>query len=120
MPIRFEEVNGGKLLVLHATGKLTKADYEPLAPELEELVRRHGKISLLFDTIDFHGWDANAAWEDFKLAMEHFADIERVAIVGDRKWQRAMVAFCKLFAKATVRYYDHADAAAARLWLSEV
>jgi hypothetical protein len=30
-----------------------------------------------------------------------------------------MATFCKPFTKATVRYFDHADAAGARKWLVE-
>jgi hypothetical protein len=30
-----------------------------------------------------------------------------------------MAVFCKPFTKATVRYFDHADAAEARKWLME-
>jgi hypothetical protein len=34
-------------------------------------------------------------------------------------WQQGMATFCKPFTKATVRYFDHADGAAARKWLAE-
>ena len=34
------------------------------------------------------------------------------------KWQEGMATFCKPFTKATVKYFDHADAADARMWLS--
>jgi hypothetical protein len=42
-------------------------------------------------------------WEDIKFSVKHFADIERLAMVGDKKWQRGMAAFCKPFTKATIR-----------------
>ena len=35
----------------------------------------------------FQGWDAGAAWEDLKFDLKHFGDIERLAMVGDKKWQ---------------------------------
>ena len=57
-------------------------------PEFERLVRQHGKLRLLFDVTGFHGWEASAAWEDFKFGIEHFADIERLAMVGEKQWQR--------------------------------
>lgn len=119
MPIKLNEENGGKTLVIHVSGKLVKADYEQFVPEVERLVRQHGKLRLLFVMTDFHGWDVGAAWEDFKFGVEHFADIERLAMVGETKWQHGMATFCKPFTKATIRYFDHADAADARKWLSE-
>jgi hypothetical protein len=113
-------INGGKLLVVHVSGKLVKADYEHFVPEFDRLVRKHGKLRLLFDMTSFHGWEASAAWEDFKFGIEHFADIERLAMVGEKQWQHGMATFCKPFTTATIRYFEHADAAAAREWLDEV
>ena len=117
MPIQLNEENGGKVLVVHVSGKLVKADYEHFVPEFERLIRQHGKLCLLFDMTGFHGWEASAAWEDFKFGIEHFADIERLAMVGEKQWQQGMAIFCKPFTKAMVRYFDHADAAEAQKWL---
>ena len=67
MPIQLNEENGGKILVVHVSGKLVKADYEHFVPEFERLVRQHGKLRVLFDMTGFHGWDAGALWEDIKF-----------------------------------------------------
>ncbi|MGA9420791.1 MAG: STAS/SEC14 domain-containing protein [Rhodanobacteraceae bacterium] len=120
MSVQLNEENGGKVLVVHVSGTLVKADYEQLVPEFERFVRQHGKIRLLFDMTDFHGWTAAAAWQDLKLGIKHFADIERLAMLGDKKWQRGMATFCKPFTKAQVRYFDQAAAAEARTWLNEM
>lgn len=119
MAIQLKEENGGKILVVHVSGKLVKADYERFLPEFERLVQQHGKLRVLFEMTGFHGWNASAAWEDLKFGVEHFADIERLAMVGEKRWQHGMTTFCKPFTKATVRYFEHADAAAARRWLAE-
>ncbi|MGA7614627.1 MAG: STAS/SEC14 domain-containing protein [Thermoanaerobaculia bacterium] len=119
MPIRINEEEGGKVVVVHVSGKLEKADYERFMPEFARLVREHGKLRVLFDMSGFHGWEVSAAWEDFKFGVEHFADIERLAMVGETKWQKGMATFCKPFTKAAVRYFDHADYANARTWLDE-
>lgn len=50
--------------------------------------------------------------------MKHMSDIERIAMVGEKRWQHGMAIFCKSFIKAEVRYFDHA-AAEARTWLGE-
>lgn len=67
----------------------------------------------------FHGWEVSAAWEDFKFGVEHFADIEKLAMVGEKRWQQGMTTFCKPFTAAVVRYFDHADTAEAQKWLGE-
>ncbi len=119
MSIQLSEENNGKLLVVKVSGKLVKADYEYFVPEFERLVLQYGALRLLFDMTDFHGWELSAAWEDFKLGIEHFADIERLAMVGEKQWQHGMAIFCKPFTKAMVRYFEHADADEARSWLGE-
>ncbi len=119
MSIKLNEENDGKVLIVHVSGKLVKADYEQFVPEFERLVLQHGKLSVLFDMTGFHGWEAAAMWEDTKFAIKHFADIDRMAVVGEKRWQQGMATFCKPFTKATVRYFDHVDGAAARKWLAE-
>ena len=119
MPITLNEEDGGKVLVVHVSGKLEKEDYELFVPEFERLVGHHGKLRLLFDMTGFHGWEAAALWEDTKFAINHFSDIERLAMVGETQWQHGMAVFCKPFTKATVQYFEHADAAKAREWLAD-
>jgi hypothetical protein len=119
MPIQINEEIGGKALAVHVSGKLSREDYARYVPEFERLVQQHGKLRVFFDMTDFHGWDAGALWEDIKFDLKHSADIERLAMVGDKKWQHGMAAFCQPFTKATVRYFDRAESAAARTWLDE-
>ena len=119
MPIQLNEENGGKILVVRVSGKLVKTDYEDFVPEFERLLQQHGKLCILFDMTGFHGWEAGALWEDTKFAIHHYADIERIAMVGEKSWQHGMATFCKPFTKALVRYFDHVDAAKARKWLAE-
>ena len=57
-------------------------------PEVERLIRRHGKLRMLFDTTGFHGLDAGWAWVDFKFGGEHFADIEQLATLDDKEWRQ--------------------------------
>ena len=76
-------------------------------------------MRLLFEMSDFHGWEASAAWEDLKFVVEHFADIERLAMLENKEWQRGMAIFRKPFTKAQVRYFDHAKSSEARKWLEQ-
>ena len=120
MSIKLDEEDGGRILVVHVSGKLEKADFENFVPEFERLVRKNGKIRVLFDMTGFHGWEAGALWADIKFDIEHFADIERLAMVGEKTWQHGMAIFCKPFTKATIRYFDHAEIHEARDWLEEL
>jgi len=115
--IEVEKKNEGKVIEVKATGKLSKEHYEQFVPEFERLVQKCGKIRVLFEMHDFHGWTAGALWQDIKFDLKHFSDIERLALVGDKKWEEGMATFCKPFTKAKIRYFDQAEADEARQWL---
>jgi hypothetical protein len=119
MPIQLKEENGGKILVMRVSGTLTKDEYAEMVPEFEQLVRRFGKVNVLFDMSGFDGWDAGAAWEDIKFDVKHFSDIDRLAMVGEKKWQKVMAGLSKPFTTATIRYFDHSEALQARKWLEQ-
>ena len=119
MPIQFKEEEYGKVLIVYASGKLTKADYEAFLPKVDRLVRLYGTLHVLVDMTAFHGWEADALWEDIKFGVAHFADIKQLAIVGDKQWQEVLILFAKPFTKATIRYFDQNNTAEARQWLDD-
>jgi SpoIIAA-like len=119
MAIKLTEKNDGKTLEVQVSGKLVHEDYKQFVPEFERLVTQKGKIRVLFEMVDFHGWGGGALWDDIKFDLKHFSDIERLAMVGDQKWEKGMSVFCKPFTTAKIRYFDHAAIADARAWLEE-
>jgi hypothetical protein len=110
--------NDGKLLAVKMTGKLHKEDYRHFVPTVEAAVQRHGKVRMLVQMQNFHGWSAGALWEDMKFDLKHFNHIERLAIVGETTWEKWMAVFCKPFTTATIRYFPAEDLAAARAWIA--
>jgi len=119
MPIQLNQENAGKILAVRVGGKLAKEDYELFLPELERLLKQHGKRRLLFEVTGFHVWDLGALWEEIKFDRKHFSEIERLAMVGETKWQHGVATFCTPFKSATIRYFDRVDAAEARAWLEK-
>ena len=115
--VTLKETSEGKVLEVALTGRLTREDYAHFLPTVERLVKAHGKLRLLVEMHDFHGWSAGALWEDIKFDLKHFRDIERLAIVGDKAWERGMAAFCKPFTAAKVRYFERSTIDQARSWL---
>lgn len=124
MAVSFHEVEfaastDSNVIVLRVSGKLTKEDYHLFVPELDKWIERHGKIRILLDMVDFHGWEVSAIWEDVKVGVKHFNHIERIAMVGDKAWEKGMALFCKPFTFANVKYFDRADEEQARAWILE-
>jgi hypothetical protein len=117
MAVKVQESENGKVLEVYVTGKLSEEDYGHFVPEVERLLKREGKISIVFEMSQFHGWEPGALWADVKFDFKHHGDIERLALVGDRRWQEWMAKFCRPFTTARIRYFDHSDSQAARLWV---
>ena len=117
MPITLNQNEGSNVLEVVVSGKLTHEDYEHFVPRVERMVKEHGKIRVLLDMVDFHGWEAAALWDDTKFTFKHFCDISRIAMVGDKKWEKAMSAFCRPLTSAEVRYFDWSELNEASAWL---
>jgi SpoIIAA-like len=118
MPLHVPEEVRGNVLEVHVTGKLGREDYKKFVPDTERLIKQYGKIRVLMVMHDFHGWDAGALWEDIKWDAKHFNEVERVAIVGEKKWQEWLAALCRPFTRATVCYFDKAKLDEARGWVT--
>lgn len=107
--------------VIHATvtGQLHESDYHRLTPEIEQLLERHAGVRLLVQLSDFTGWSPGAAWEDAKLGFHHYADFERLAVVGDKHWEEWMTRLSQPFTLADVRFFAPAEMEKALAWITE-
>lgn len=101
------------------SGKLHDADYKQFVQLVDAEIARDGKVNVLAQFHDFHGWDAKALWDDIKFSTTHCTRIKRIALVGDKTWERWMAAVCKPFTMAKVRYFHAAEIDAAKAWLGE-
>ncbi len=117
MSVVLKELEGGKVLEVEAEGRLSKADYRSLAPQVERRIQEHGTINILFSMVHFQGWTPGGLWEDIKFDARHFRHIQRLALVGDKKWENLMAGFCRPFTRAEIRYFDRQQADLARQWV---
>lgn len=108
-----------RVVALQVIGKLKTSDFEVFEPRLELLLAQHGKLRLFIELVEFSGWTAGAAWEDIKLSLKHFNDLERVAVVGDRQWERGLTVLAKPLTAAKLRYFKAECRDAATAWLHE-
>ena len=113
-------LSSNKVLGFKVSGKLHDEDYKKFVPVIDAAVAKEGKIRLLAQFHDFHGWDFHALWDDIKFSTKHCLDIERIALVGDKKWEEWMAKVCKPFTMAKIKYFRGSEIDAAKSWLSEI
>lgn len=108
----------GNFVALKLVGKLHDADYKEFVPVIEASAEK-GKLHLLVDMTEFHGWDAPALWDDIQLDAKFGNQIERLAFIGNKEWQAWMAKICKPFTRATIQYFDANDAKDAWAWVQD-
>jgi SpoIIAA-like len=119
MSVELIESHEGKVLTVRATGTLVTEDYDHFLPVMERLIEQHGKVRVLCEMHDFHGWKLGALWEDLKFDVKHYSDIERLAVVGEREWEKWMTVFCRPFTNAKIKYFDRSEHEKACEWIQE-
>lgn len=76
------------ILAIKATGKLTKGDLDDLVPVLKKHISASKDPHLIMILEDFKGWEDTAAfWKDLQLDVEYIGHFDRIAVVGDQKWE---------------------------------
>ena len=58
-----------KVLGFKMSGKLHDEDYKRFVPLVDAAIAKDGKVRLLAQFHDFHGWDLHALWDDIKVGM---------------------------------------------------
>jgi hypothetical protein len=109
----------GKILGFKMSGKLHDEDYKKFVPLIDSVAAKEGKVRLLAQFHDFHGWDMHALWDDIKFSTTHCLKIERIALVGEKTWEKWMSTVCKPFTMAKIKYFQVAEIDAAWAWLKE-
>jgi hypothetical protein len=112
LPQSSDRVLGFKL-----SGKLHDEDYKAFVPVIDAALAKQDKVRLLAQLEDFHGWDLHALWDDIKFATTHCTKLDRIAIVGDKKWEAWMAKVCKPFTLARIEFFNPADIDQAWAWL---
>lgn len=117
----FEKMNesAGNVVGYRVVGKITKDDYESLVPEVEALVEQEGNIRLLLDMEQFEGEEVKAWGADMKFGQEFRKKIDKLAIVGDKRWEKWLAAVADPFYAREAEFFKIDDRNAAWSWLRE-
>ncbi|MCW9706259.1 STAS/SEC14 domain-containing protein [Fodinibius salsisoli] len=102
------------VLALRVTDKLTEGDLNDLVPVLKNQVDRTEDPHLIMIMEDFKGWDDAATfWKDLRLDAEYIGSFDRIAIVGEEKWQQWSTQLLNPLFNEELQFFslDHAGSA---------
>lgn len=113
LSIGIERTDANFFMTLKATGKLTHEDYKTITPMIDAALAgvKQAKIRMLIDGTELEGWEARAAWDDFKLGIKHGKEFEKIAIYGNKNWQEIAAKLGSWFVSGEVKYFADSDAA---------
>ncbi|NOZ23166.1 MAG: STAS/SEC14 domain-containing protein [Planctomycetes bacterium] len=97
-------------------GKLEKSDFaEKIGPLADEVIAEQGKLNgLILDLTAFDGWDGlPALLEHMRFVKNHHKYVRRLAVLGNKTWQKVLPRLAQVFVNAEVKTFDAADAAEA-------
>lgn len=107
-----------RVISLKATGKLTETELAAAQQATAGLIRKHGKVRILVDTGDFNGWAQGGSWDDFSFEEEFDPYIEKMAFVGDRRWEELVLVFSnEALRQFPIEYFASSDSEQARAWI---
>ena len=117
LSIGIERINDHFFLSLKAIGKLTHEDYGTITPMIDAALEgvSESKMRVLLDASELQGWQARAAWDDFKLGLKHGREFEKIAILGNKHWQELMAKVGSWFISGEAKYFEDPEEAIA--WL---
>ena len=99
--IRLPESNG-YVLCFRAEGKITEQDYtEHLIPDFHNALLNspNDKVRLLMDIrgVELKNFNLGALWEDTKFGISETSKLERMALIGEKRWEEVFVSLSKPF-----------------------
>ncbi|GAA5315150.1 MAG: STAS/SEC14 domain-containing protein [Candidatus Pelagadaptatus aseana] len=113
LAIGIDRIDDHFFLTFKAQGKLTHADYETITPMIDSALGqvKQPKVKALFDGTELEGWEARAAWDDFKLGLKHGSEFEKIAFYGNKNWQKLSAKLGSWFISGEIKYFDSLDEA---------
>ena len=109
----------GNLVSVNASGTVTAEDYEGvLIPAIEETLKSHDKVRVLFQLDANTGFTAGAVWDDTKFGLSHFFAFEKFALVSDTEWINNTVKALGFVMPCPVKLFALSELDAAMEWIS--
>ncbi|MGV2871496.1 STAS/SEC14 domain-containing protein [Colwellia sp. E150_009] len=109
LSIGIERFENDFFLSLKAIGKLTHEDYEIITPMIDSALAqvKDPKVNVLMDATELEGWELRAAWDDFKLGLKHNNEFRKIAIYGNKNWQKVSAKLGSWFMSGEIQYFDN-------------
>lgn len=120
MSVKIVDVDEG-VITVRIVGKLQYAEFEKFQKAAAKEIARLEKVRVLVLAEDFEGWGKDGNWGDVSLQASFDKNIERMALVGEEKWQELVSLFTgQGLRRFPIKFFPPERILSAREWLAEV
>jgi len=107
------------LLAFEIAGKISKADIEDMARQIDSAFDAYDRIDILLIMSDFEGLDMDAALDREALGaqMRSVRHVDKYGVVGAPAWARAMIALSDFLSPVDAKTFDLVEADRAWAWM---
>jgi len=116
--LTLEHVPGTDIIELTIDGAFTRADFDRVVEQTEELIREHGTLRVVEIIRGIGTIEPSALWADLKWEPRHIRCFSRVAVVADKRWVSWMVGALGVFLPMKLRCFHHDELDEARAWIA--
>jgi len=107
------------VLTIKITGKLRQSELAIAQKNAAEILKKDGGSLVLVLAEKFEGWEKGGDWGDLSAQSQLDAQIDRLAIVGEKRWEDVALLFTgKGIRHIDIEYFSPTDLPRARSWLS--
>jgi predicted transcriptional regulator len=111
--------SSGSIVGYKVVGKVTVDDYLELEPAMQALVDQHDSVNMLLDLQEFSGEEVKAWLPDLRFGHRFHDKIARMAIIGDKRWQKWMTALVSPWYAQQARFFLPEESDKAWAWLRQ-
>jgi len=112
-------ISGNNTLSLKITAGLTEKENADLCRLIESRFSKFGRIRLYLILENYPMADsAESLLEDLKFARLCADKIEKMAVVGNRAWQKTWTALFALFGQMEIAFFDRTETDDAARWIT--
>jgi len=113
----FVDFNNG-VVTVRFEGTLTQAALLQAQQAVADIIRVEGKVRILVNAEKFEGWESGGAWDDFTFQDESDPFVEKLAIVGDKRWEDLALMFvAKGLRRFPIEYFGTGEREKAYSWV---
>lgn len=107
----------GDVVTVRLLGKLEPSAYEGVNDEVDNVMSHSEHVRLVLDLREFDGWSSiSALGNHLSLVREHYRVPERIAVVGEKSWQKMAEKIMNKFVLAQSRFFDTSNYDDALKW----